>query len=131
LRANYWYQKSANQGDENAQDALGYAYQFGRGVSRNDATANQWYLKSANQGDPDSQIALGINYSMGRGVPVDPVESYKWFYLAARNVDSSTGEVTFAKTQLQVAALTAALTPAQIALAEREAMQWLKAHHTR
>lgn len=127
LRANYWYRKSANQGDGNAQDALGYAYQFGRGVSRNDVTADQWYLKAAIQGDPNAQIALGVNYLMGRGVSVDPVESYKWFYLAARNVNSSTDELTLARTELRVSALT----PAQLALAESKAVQWLKAYHTR
>jgi TPR repeat protein len=117
----------ANDGDSTAQLELGRLYDN----RKNMLLANYWYRKSANQGDPHAQIALGFNYLLGHGVSVDPVESYKWFYLAARNVYSSTDELTLARTQLKVIELTRALTPAQIVLAESKAMQWLKAHHTR
>jgi hypothetical protein len=45
-----WYRKAAEQDDEDAQFALGYCLEHGRGVGRDIAQARQWYEKAADQG---------------------------------------------------------------------------------
>lgn len=124
LLAYYWYRKSAEQGNANAQDALGYEYESGSGTRRNYVRANYWYLKSANQGVPDAQLALGFNYSSGNGAPPDPVESYKWFYIAYLSAPSGSDTSSLASTMLKVSSLN----PTQKSQARAEVSQWFKAH---
>jgi hypothetical protein len=56
----HWYRKAADQGNANAQSAIGYAYYHGLGVSRDNAEALRWYRKAADQGDEYAQRALGL-----------------------------------------------------------------------
>ena len=53
-----WFRKAADQGDPEAQYALGVMYKNGRGVPRDDAEAIKWYRKAADQGNADAQNAL-------------------------------------------------------------------------
>ena len=64
-----WFQKSAEQGDADAQYILGYMYAEGRGVPQDDKQAVSWFQKAAEQGDADAQNNLGVMYENGRGVP--------------------------------------------------------------
>jgi TPR repeat protein len=59
--AKEWFEKAAIQGDPNAQNGLGYLYQFGYAVEKDRKKANELFLKSAKQGNPDSQYWLGEN----------------------------------------------------------------------
>ena len=45
-----WYRK-AEQGDRDAQFALGECYANGKGVEKDTAEAVKWYWKAASQGD--------------------------------------------------------------------------------
>lgn len=55
-----WCQTNANQGLAAAQDLLGWAYQNGKGVGKNDDLAEKWMREAANQGFGDSQYHLGL-----------------------------------------------------------------------
>ena len=49
------YQKAAESGHIEAQNNLGYCYQNGIGVEKNEVKAFEWYEKSAKQGDSNAQ----------------------------------------------------------------------------
>ena len=57
-QAALWWRKAAEQGDMNAQYALGSLYRYGQGVTQDYAQAAQWYLKAAEQGDTNATTAL-------------------------------------------------------------------------
>lgn len=75
--------RSAEQGDLGAINALGQAYQYGRGVSADPAEAMRWYRQAADRGFPASQSNIGYLYQNGIGVPRDEVEAAAWFRKAA------------------------------------------------
>ena len=80
----------ATGGDALAQYDLGFMYESGRFVPKDDVEAAKWYRKAAEQGYAESQHNLGVCYTNGQGVPQDEVEAYKWFLLAsARGVKPS------------------------------------------
>ena len=73
----------AEQGVAKAQHKLGWMYDFGKGVPKNDKEAVKWYRKAAEQGDAEAQTNLGYMFSNGEGVPVDDKEAAKWYRKAA------------------------------------------------
>ena len=56
------FKKAAAQGNAQAQYDLGYAYYFGWGVPKNDATADYWLKKAAAQGNARAQNALAHGF---------------------------------------------------------------------
>jgi TPR repeat protein len=91
-QAAFWYRKAAEQGDADAQDALGDLYNSGQGVRRDYAQAALWYRKAAEQGDADAQDSLGDLYHEGQGVPQDDVQAATWFHKAAEQGDADAQE---------------------------------------
>ena len=75
--------RQADQGNASAQSYLGFMYEIGEGVSKNEAEAMKWYRLAADQGEAVAQINLGRMYADGRGVPENDTEAVKWFRLAA------------------------------------------------
>jgi TPR repeat protein/DnaJ-domain-containing protein 1 len=57
-----YYQKAATQNNVDAQSNLGYMYQYGQGVIKDEATAVKWYQKAAQQGNVYSQNKLSSIY---------------------------------------------------------------------
>jgi len=78
--------QKAEQGDAEAQFALGYMLKYPNGAlscfpdadRKHDAEAVKWLCMSAEQGHPDAQLHLGLMYQRGRGVSQDYVEAVKW-----------------------------------------------------
>ena len=58
-----WWRKAAEQGHAEAQYQLGYAYQHGIGVERDDDEAEKWYNKAAENGNSDAMEAVDRLYS--------------------------------------------------------------------
>ena len=58
-KAVYWFTKSAQQGNANAQHNLGLAYYEGKRVKKNYKQALEWFTKSAEQGNANAQYNLG------------------------------------------------------------------------
>ena len=53
-----WFRQAAKQGEANAQYHLGFCYQFGTGVDKNNQKAMYWYGKAAEQGNEDAKEQL-------------------------------------------------------------------------
>ena len=66
------WQKSAESGHARAQCDLGFCYNFGKGVAKeNHVVGAEWYAKAAAQGLSSAQFNLGICYEHGIGVLQD------------------------------------------------------------
>lgn len=61
-KAAYWYEKSASQGNAEAQQQLGFLYMHGLGVEKNFQKALDWLLMSANQKYAPAYMCLGYLY---------------------------------------------------------------------
>jgi TPR repeat protein len=73
----------ANEGNADAQYALGFMYDHGQGVPQNYAEAAKWWRLAADQGNTFAQYNLGTLYENGEGVPQNKAEALKWYRLAA------------------------------------------------
>ena len=73
----------AEKGEAAAGYAVGYMYEFGKGVPQDYAQAAVWYRKAANQGHYWARFRLGVLFARGRGVPRDNAEAKEWINLAA------------------------------------------------
>src|SRR5450432_3254426 len=78
----------ANQGDANAQAALGTLYEKGEGVRQNGAKAIAWYRKAADQGNVIAQNNLGAMFAGGDGVQQDYAQAVTWLRKAADQGDA-------------------------------------------
>ena len=106
----------AEQGNAEAQEALGSMYTGGRGVPQNYVEAVKWFRSAAEQGFADAQDSLARMYVQGQGVPKNYVQAHMWFNLAAsRGLNYSAG----ARDNLAEE-----MTSAQIAEAQRLAREW-------
>ena len=76
--------RSAEQGDGQAQIALGWLYCSGSAVPQNYAEAVNWWRKAADQGLASAQNSVGMMYNLGHGVPQSYGEAFKWFFKAAQ-----------------------------------------------
>ncbi|NBT49301.1 MAG: sel1 repeat family protein [Actinobacteria bacterium] len=83
-----WYTKAEEQGDKRSQARLGFCYFWGHGVKQDLKEAVKWYTKSAEQGDVKAQCYLANCYENGLGVPKDKKEAIKWYTKA---LDGDTG----------------------------------------
>ncbi len=77
-----WYRKSADQGNADAQYALGWLYIRGEGVIQNDAQAVSWWRKAALGGNSSAQFFLAWAYNKGKGVAKNNIEAYAWLSVA-------------------------------------------------
>lgn len=73
----------ANNGDANAQGALGFRYYTGDRIPQDYKQAVHWWTKAANQGDTNAQFFLGACYYGGYGVAQDYKQAVYWFTKAA------------------------------------------------
>ena len=71
-------------------------------------------------GNPDILMELGLMYATGRNGEIDPVAAHKWFNLAFyRGCQAA---------KLHREELAIEMSPAQIALAQRAAREWITQH---
>lgn len=73
----------ADQGNAEAQYALGMMYEGGQGVPKNYVSAAKWWRLAADQGHTFAQFNLGTLYDNGKGVRQNKTEALKWYHLAA------------------------------------------------
>jgi len=66
-----------------AQNNLGTLYATGQGVEQNHIEAAGWYRKAAEQGLDEAQLTWGIILAGGHGVEANPAEGIRWMRLAA------------------------------------------------
>jgi uncharacterized protein len=115
-----WYQKAAAQEYAPAEYNLGVMFDKSRGVTLDFAEAMRWYQKAANQSYAPAQYNLGLLYYYGQGTLQNLAQAHLWISLAAA---SATGEdqKKFSKMLVDVSAK---MTPAQLADAEKLAQAW-------
>ena len=73
----------AEQGDMHAQSNLGFMYEYGEGVARDEPQAARWYRQSARNGLAAAQFNLALMYADGRGIRQDSLRAAYWFQQAA------------------------------------------------
>ena len=78
---------AAQRGDAEAQYRLGEKYSCGQGVEEDDKLAVKWYRKAAEQGSAEAQKELGDMYRYGFGVEEDYKEAVKWYRKAAEQAN--------------------------------------------
>jgi hypothetical protein len=110
----------AEQGDKDAEWALGVRYHNGDGVTQSDTQAAQWFLRAAEQGHVLAQATLGAYYWAGRGVPQDLSKAYFWSVLARAGNDEAS--------KYRVAVLTSRMSRAQVTAAQQQAEAWIQQH---
>jgi TPR repeat protein len=85
--AAYWCEKSAEQGEPEAQNHLGWIYRQGIGVDEHDKISFKWYKKAADQGHYSAEFSVGEFYEYGSVVKQDYKEAAIWYHKAARKGD--------------------------------------------
>ncbi len=114
----------AQQGNAEARTLLGAMYWSGEGVRRDHKEAARLYLLAAEQGYARAQNDIGFMYGFGEGVPPrDDVQAYKWLSLAITRYTAKNQERRD-QAKKDLATVTARMTPAQIADAERQIRDW-------
>lgn len=81
--------QSAELGNAEAQYNLGYCYQVGVVVEKNQKRAIEWYLKSAEQGFNDALYQLMMSYGNGNGVEQDSKKAFSYALKCAENNDGT------------------------------------------
>lgn len=80
-------EKLAMDGNEEAQDYLGYFYKEGIAVDQDYKKSAYWYQLAADKGFANSQAALGQLYLEGQGVEQSYFKALNYFELAAEQLD--------------------------------------------
>ena len=75
--------------------------------------------RAAEQGDATAQVNLGVLYNNGQGVPQNYVQAHMWYNLAAAQ-----GADISVQARTNRDGVVARMTPAQIAEAQRLAIEW-------
>lgn len=78
-----WLRQQGNSGDAQAQAALGWLYESGVGVDKDDALAVTWYARAAQSGDPIAQFNFALRCEHGRGVAINLAEAARWYLASA------------------------------------------------
>ncbi len=79
VKACWWYEKAAAQGEAEAQCNLAVMYARGMGVRQDYAKAREWFEKAAAQGHAAAQFNMGVLYDKGLGVHQDKVAAREWY----------------------------------------------------
>lgn len=105
-----------------------YADRVQQGVAagaRGDFAASLAALRPlANAGNPLAQAAIGYMYAYGKGTPKDPVQAWMWLDLAVERLPGSQEPLRRGAAAARDA-LTASMTPAQLADARLRRMLWI------
>jgi eukaryotic-like serine/threonine-protein kinase len=75
-------------GDRDAQFAIGWFYDRGFGVERDEEKAASWYRKAAEQGHRSAQLNLATMYEYGSGVAQSDEEAFSWYRKAGDQDDA-------------------------------------------
>jgi uncharacterized protein len=121
--AAYWYKRAAEQGVPIAWLRPAFMYEHGLGIEQEDFIALRWYRRAAEYGFLGAMLNLGDRYAEGRTVPQDHVQAHKWFNLAGSGAAASEEALRDRAIRAREG-VAAAMTPEQIAEAQRLAREW-------
>ena len=75
----------AKAGDEEAQIAVGRAYELGQSVAQNKVEAARWYQRAGRAGNVEAQFRLGrLVHEGGDGIEKSPAQAARLYQAAAR-----------------------------------------------
>ena len=77
----------AAEGNSSSQNALGFMYVQGLGVTRNYQEAVKWHSLAAAEGNVIAQFNLGVMHHRGTGVSKDYELAYFWWLLSSKSGD--------------------------------------------
>jgi len=77
------FQKAAEQKHVQSQCCLGYCYENGIGIEKDEEKAVEWYTKAAEQDVAEAQYRLGYCYENGTGIEKDEEKAVEWYTKAA------------------------------------------------
>ena len=115
-----WFRRAAEQGNALAQNKLGFSYAQDQGVAKDQALAVTWYRKGAEQGNAWAQRNLYVMHRDDQLPQADLVQALAWINLAASQAKPHPDAAQ------ERQKLSAKLTPAQVAEAQRLAREWKK-----
>lgn len=81
-------QVAAEEGDADAQFALGLKHSIANGAPTNLDQAAHWYRKAADQNHAVAQFNLGMMFARGQGVPQDEAVALTWIRRSAEGGDA-------------------------------------------
>ena len=110
----------AEQGDANAQFALGKRYAIGQGTTQDYGQAVLWLSRAAEQGHVTAQSFLSSYYESGIGVPQDLAKAYFWAAVAAAGGDRASED--------RIASLNSRMSRTQVLDAQEQFGVWLRQH---
>jgi excinuclease UvrABC ATPase subunit len=84
-KAFYWYQKAAENGDEEAMFNLALFYENGKETEKNLEKAFYWYQKAAENGNEKAMFNLAIYYENGEGIEKNLEKAFYWQKIAESN----------------------------------------------
>ncbi|MGA9850963.1 MAG: tetratricopeptide repeat protein [Roseiarcus sp.] len=117
-----WYRKAAERGDAEAEFVLGVMSLDRSGASQDAGQAVAWLRKAADKGVFNAQFRLGMMYAKGAsGLEPDPIAARMWLSLAAERAENAYVHALVTKERSK---LSAGMTPAEIAEAQRRAIEW-------
>ncbi|UCG38886.1 MAG: sel1 repeat family protein [bacterium] len=80
--------RAAEEGDAEAQAALGTMLAAGEGIEQDFEEALTWLRRAAQQGEPTAMFNLGFMHERGVGTEPDADEAALWFWQAAEKGDT-------------------------------------------
>ena len=85
-KALYWFKISAQSGEINGMNDLGFLYEKGCDAAPDLVTAFHWYLRAAKSGNAVAQNNVGAMLKHGKGVErTDLIKAYAWLTVAKLN----------------------------------------------
>ena len=76
----------AEAGDAEAQYYMGYMYEKGQGVAKDQAVMRKWYQRAADGGNAKAQYKVAVGYAFGlAGLPQSDEDAAKWLQQSAEN----------------------------------------------
>ena len=87
------YRECAKQGSADAQYAVGFCYDEGKGFQKDKKEAFYWWLKAAKQGHAKAQVIVAASYYLGEGVDKDEKEALKWLTKAKEQGEKKAEEL--------------------------------------
>jgi len=113
----------AEQGDADAQFALGRRYAIGHGTTQDYGEAVLWLSRAAEHGHVTAQSFLSSYYESGIGVPQDLAKAYFWAAVAAAGGDRSSED--------RIASLNSRMSKTQVLDAQEQFGVWRRQHSVR
>ena len=75
--------KEAENGNAAAQVELGFCYQNGEGVAKDEKEAVNWFKSAAEKGNDKAQCVYALHCEIGHHVPKDEKEAFNWYKKSA------------------------------------------------